>query len=164
MQPPRLAHFASILRKHGVEFIVIGGQAEAIFGSPRVTYDVDLCHRRTDDNLGRLAVALKEIGVSLRGAPPDLPFQLDARALALGTNFTFRTPQGDLDLLGWVEPIGDYHALLKHAERHTFCNDEFLVISLEDLIRVKQHINRSKDRESLLQLLAIRDLRSRGEA
>lgn len=92
---------------HGVEFIIIGGQAEALFGSPRVTFDVDLCYRRTAENLERLAGALRELKPSLRGAPPDLPFQLDARALALGSNSMFRTISGSLDLLGWVEPIGD---------------------------------------------------------
>ncbi|MFN0133196.1 MAG: hypothetical protein ACKVW3_11815 [Phycisphaerales bacterium] len=159
-----LGQIATILRRHGVEFVVIGGQAETIFGSPRVTYDVDLCYRRNEQNLRRLAAALKEIGVTLRGAPADLPFRLDEQSLALGSNFTFSTPLGDLDLLGWVEPIGDYDAIIPRAERHRFAGDEFLTISLDDLIRVKEHIRRAKDRESLLQLNAIRELRRRGEA
>jgi hypothetical protein len=32
-----------LLWEHDVEFIVIGGQAEMLMGSPRVTYDVDVC-------------------------------------------------------------------------------------------------------------------------
>jgi hypothetical protein len=32
-----LEQIASILLRHGVQFIVIGGQAEALMGSPRVT-------------------------------------------------------------------------------------------------------------------------------
>lgn len=55
-------------RSHGVEFIVIGGQAETFYGSPRVTYDVDLCYRRTEKNLKRLAGALKGLNIRLRGA------------------------------------------------------------------------------------------------
>ena len=46
-----------MLAEHGVEFIVVGGQAEALMGSARVTYDVDLCYRRTPQNLERLATA-----------------------------------------------------------------------------------------------------------
>lgn len=53
-----LERIVDLLVKHGVEFIVIGGQAETIFGSPRITYDVDLCYRRTRANLERLANAL----------------------------------------------------------------------------------------------------------
>src|SRR5437016_2567085 len=94
----RLERIAELLLKHGVRFIVIGGQAEYLFGSPRVTYDVDLCYERTADNLERLAQALRELKPSLRGVPPELPFVIDARALALGSNFTFNTKLGDLDL------------------------------------------------------------------
>jgi hypothetical protein len=43
--PPRnesaLEEIARIMIDHGVEFVVIGGQAEAAFGSPRITYHVD---------------------------------------------------------------------------------------------------------------------------
>lgn len=150
---------AEILVANGVEFIVIGGQAETIFGSPRVTFDVDLCYRRTRENIQRLAEALKNIKPTLRGADPGLPFRADAPTLQAGLNFTFSTEAGDLDLLGYVEPIGDYDKLLVSAERHAIGKLELLTISLEDLIRVKQHINRSKDRESLLQLLAIKRIR-----
>jgi predicted nucleotidyltransferase len=151
-------HFAA----HGVEFLVIGGQAETLFGSARVTYDVDLCYRRTKENLQRLAVALQEFKPSLRGAPPDLPFQIDAKSLALGTNFTFDTLVGPLDLLGWVEPIGDFDALISNAETYSIGNLDLKTIGLDDLIRVKEHIRRRKDNESLFQLKAIKQIRAEG--
>src|SRR5436189_5682930 len=99
-----LERIAEILERHGVEFIVIGGQAEWVMGSPRITYDVDVCYRRSKENLERLANALKELKPTLRRAPPDLPFIIDARSLALGNNFTFDTSIIKLDILGWVEP------------------------------------------------------------
>ena len=151
-----LRRIAEVMLRHGVEFIVIGGQAESLMGSPRVTYDVDLCYRRDKENLERLAEALKELKPSLRGAPPDLPFIIDARALALGGNFTLKTPIVDLDLLAWVEPIGDFQALAKRATKERVGDLDLLVIDLDDLIRIKQHIQRPKDRESLMQLLAIK--------
>src|SRR5213593_1042178 len=102
---------------HGVEFLVIGGQAEALFGSPRVTYDVDLCYRRTRENLERLARALRRLKLSLRGAPADLKFRVDARALALGSNFTFEVDaEYPLDLLAYLEPVGTYEDLLPGSE------------------------------------------------
>ncbi len=148
-----------LLIRHGVRFIVIGGQAEQIMGSPRVTYDADLCYERSAENLEHLASALKELKPTLRGAPPDLPFILDARSLALGNNFTFNTPLIPLDLLGWVEPIGTYDDLIKNAERHAYKGIELSVIALDDLIRIKEHINRPKDRDSLFQLRAIKQVR-----
>lgn len=151
-----------VLVKHGVEFIVIGGQAETLFGSPRITYDIDLCYRRTRENLERLARALPEFQPKLRGAPPDLPFIIDARALALGNNFTFTTPIGDLDFLGYCEPIGDYEALAPRAGPMRVGDFDVLVIDLDDLIRIKEHLCRVKDTDSLVQLLAIKKTRGQG--
>lgn len=148
-----------VLARFGVEFIVIGGQAETLYGSARVTFDTDLCYRRTKENLQRLAAALKELKPTLRGAPPDLPFRIEAEALALGSNFTFETSLGNLDLLGYLEPIGGFEELRENAINLPFGSDQLATISLDDLIRIKQHIRRPKDRDSLLHLLAIRRLR-----
>ncbi len=142
-----------------VEFIVIGGQAEYLLGSARVTFDTDLCYRRTKENLERLACAIAELNPTLRGAPRDLPFQLDAKSFALGNNFTFDTSAGPLDLLGYVEPLGGYDEIMRNAETVNVGDLALKVISLEDLIRIKQHINRPKDRDSLMHLLAIKRVR-----
>jgi len=158
-----LETIAAILTRHQVEFLVVGGQAEILMGSPRVTYDTDLCYRRSEQNLQRLAEAIKEVNPSLRGAPPDLPFVLDARALAFGNNYTLNTAFGPLDLLGWVEPLGAFESLLPASEMYNLGGVTVRTIGLEDLIRVKEHIARPKDRESLLQLLAIRRLRTEGQ-
>ena len=86
-------------------------------GSARVTYDVDLCYRRTSDNLERLATALATLNLTLRGAPPELKFRLDAAALALGQNYTLEVDgEYPLDLLGHLEPVGTYEELLPRAE------------------------------------------------
>jgi predicted nucleotidyltransferase len=155
-----LERFCAVLAAHGVEFIVVGGQAEALMGSPRVTYDVDLCYRRTADNLERLARALGTLNLTLRGAPADLKFRLDAQALALGQNYTFEVDgEYPLDFLGYLEPIGTYDDLVPHAETMVIGGRPVQVIGLDDLIRIKRHINRPKDRQSLLQLEAIKRLR-----
>jgi predicted nucleotidyltransferase len=159
--PPqtRLEQVISLFNRHGVKFIVIGGQAEYIFGSPRVTYDVDLCYERSPENLERLAQALTELNPKLRGVPEGVPFILDARTLTMGSNFTFITPFGDLDILGYVEPIGDYSELLQRAKAWQLGDHSVMVIDLDDLIRIKKHVDRPKDRDSLYQLLAIKRVR-----
>ena len=164
MSESRLEQIAEILSRHGVQFIVVGGQAEYLFGSPRLTFDVDLCYRRTPENLERLATALKEMNPTLRNAPPDLPFSIDAQTLLLGENFTFSTDFGPLDLLGYLEPVGGYDELVESKETYQIEGQMISTISLDDLIRIKQHIRRQKDEESLAQLLAIKQSRERGEA
>jgi hypothetical protein len=129
-------------------------------GSSRVTYDVDLCYRRTSANLVRLAAALRTLTLTLRGAPPDLTFHLDARALALGQNYTFEVDgEYALDLLAYLEPIGSYENLLPRAETMMIGGRQVLVIGLDDLLRIKRHLGRPKDVESRLQLEAIKRLR-----
>jgi hypothetical protein len=127
-----LERIAEVFVAHGVEFIVIGGQAEALYGSARVTYDVDLCYRRTPENLKRLAEALRELRPSLRGAPAGLPFILDERTLAMGSNFTFTTPVIDLDLLGYVEPLGEYDRVAAKAITYHVAALDLRVIDLDD--------------------------------
>ena len=113
----KLGMVVATLQRHGVEFLIVGGMAEALFGSDRPTYDVDICYRRRPENFTRLATALKEIQARLRGVPPDLPFQLDARTLEAGNNFTFPTQLGDLDALGYLEPTGASRRLLGKPRR-----------------------------------------------
>jgi hypothetical protein len=155
-----LERFCVLFAGAGVEFMVVGGQAEVLMGGARVTYDMDLCYRRTSENLRRLATALGTLNLTLRGAPPELKFRLDAEALALGMNYTFEVDgEYALDLLGYLEPIGGYEELLPHAERLEIAGRSVLVIGLDDLIRIKRYLGRPKDRESLLQLEAIKRLR-----
>ena len=132
------------------------------FGAPG-QYDesgVDLCYRRTPDNLERLATALGTLNLTLRDAPPELKFRLDAQALALGRNYTFEVDgEWPLDFLGYLEPLGTYEDLLPHVETMSIGGRPTQVIGLEDLIRIKRYLGRPKDRESLLQLEAIKRLR-----
>jgi predicted nucleotidyltransferase len=159
-----LEEIAALLVARGVEFLVIGGQAEYLFGSPRTTVDVDLCYKRDKANFGKLAECLKSMNARLRDIPDGLPFILDARTLEMGANFTFKTDLGDLDLLSYVEPVGEYEQLMKCREIYDLGAFQVSTIGLEDLLRVKLHINRVKDQESIVQLRAILKIRNENEA
>ena len=128
-------------------------------GSPRVTYDVDVCYRNDAVNSPRMASALRELGVTLRGAPADLPFLIDGRTLTMGNNFIFDVGPLGFDILGYVEPLGGFNAVAENATPYDLDGLTIRVIGLDDLIRIKRHVNRSKDRESLLQPLAIKRIR-----
>ena len=159
-----LERFCALFADSGVEFMIVGGQAEALMGSPRVTYDFDFCYRRSADNLEKLAGALRTLKLTLRGAPPDLKFRVDADALKLGSNFTFEVDgEYPLDLLAYLEPIGTYDDLLPGSDKMEISGRSVKVIGLDDLIGIKRYLGRPKDRESLLQLEAIKRLREQGE-
>jgi hypothetical protein len=110
-------------------------------GSPRVTYDIDLCYRRTKENLQRLAAALRVIKPTLRNAPPDLPFNIDQQFLA-------DTRVGPLDFWGYLEPLGGFEAIAARAFVVELASVDVKVIHIDDLITIKQHLRRPKDQQS----------------
>ena len=83
-----------------VDFILVGGVAARAHGSARLTQDLDVVYARSAENIERLALALAPLAPYLRGAPPGLPFRIDAPTIRRGLNFTLTTALGDLDLLG----------------------------------------------------------------
>lgn len=150
-----------ILVDHKVDFVVIGGIAARLWGSPTVTRDLDICYSRAPANLERLALALQQVHAKLRGVNAELPFRLDARTLAAGDSFTFKSDVGDLDCLGTPTGTGGYGDLKASAERLDVDGLKVWVTSLVDLIEMKRAAGRDKDRIELEILGAVRDERAR---
>jgi hypothetical protein len=161
LQPERLLE---ILDRHGVNFVVVGGLAGVAHGSAHPTFDLDVAYARDDANLSRLAAALRELAVKLRGAPADLPFQIDARTLANGSNFTFDTEFGAFDVLGDVEGIRSYEELRRAANVGELDGVSVRIASIDDLIAMKRAANRPKDRNMLEEYIVIADEQRRIEA
>jgi hypothetical protein len=138
-----------VLTAHSVRFVLIGGLAAVIRGSPVITGDIDLCYARDDENLERLAEALRELEATLRGAPPDVPFLLDARTLRNGDRFTFATRTGPLDCLGTPAGTAGFKDVGAEATDEDLDGLTVRVASLDDLIRMKRAAGRPKDRIAL---------------
>jgi short-subunit dehydrogenase len=146
------------LDRHGVDFIVIGGVAGLAHGSSYPTYDLDVVYARDVSNLERLAAALAEIGVTLRGAPADLPFTPDARTLENGANFTFETEWGSFDILADAAGMRDYEAIRADSRMDTIEGVEVRIVSLDDLIAMKRAANRTKDKLMVEEYIVLADV------
>lgn len=151
-----------ILGRHKVEFVLIGGLAAAAHGSPSVTQDAAICYSRPPENLRRLASALVEMKARLRGAPEDLPFQLDAESIARGDRFTFETHLGSFGILATPAGTKGYEDLAKGAIVVEIEDLSVKVASIDDLIRVKKASARPKDLAEAEILGALRDEIDRG--
>ena len=128
-----------------VRFVLIGGWAAKLQGSPTVTADVDICYAREAANLDRLAAALSEFEVRLRGIEDEVPFTLDARSLRAGELFTLTSVVGDIDLIASPAGSGGFDALEANADTLELGDLRIRVASLDDLIAMKRAAGRPKD-------------------
>lgn len=141
-----------VLQAHDVRHVVIGGYAASLLGTQIMTADLDVCYERTTDNMKRLAGALNELHARLRvaGVDEDLPFVVDHLSLAAGDSFTFSTDAGDLDVLGTPSGSGGFRDLDADATTYQLGDDLLVrVVSLDDLIRMKEAAGRPKDQAHL---------------
>jgi len=139
-----------------VDFVVIGAIAMVLHGSARVTRDLDICYSRESANLKALAASLKPFTPTLRGAPPNLPFTLDAHTLRSGLNFTLTCAAGDIDLMGEVVGIGGFAVVKRLSEPMTVYDRPIHVLSLDGLERAKRAAGRLKDLADLAEILELR--------
>jgi hypothetical protein len=145
------------LHRQGVRFVLIGGLAARLHGSPSVTGDLDICYARDRENLQALAKTLRSLRARLRGAPEDVPFLLDAHTLIAGDHFTFDTVYGGIDCLGTPAGVNGFDELEANAVLMQFQQVPVRVASLDDLIRMKRAAGRPKDRVEIEILGALRD-------
>jgi hypothetical protein len=138
-----------------VEFVIVGGVSAVLQGSTLTTRDLDLCYRRTPENIARLVKALEPLKPRPRGFPPDLPFVFDERTIFLGSNFTFVVGNEALDLLGVMSAIGGYDDVIGSAVEVTVGGRKAKALSLDLLIATKQAAGRDKDKSALGELRAL---------
>ncbi len=149
-----------LLAEHKIDFVIIGGIAARAHGSFHETSDLEVCYARDRENLNRLAASLRLVHATLRGAPKDIPFRLDAETLNRGLNFTFETDIGPLDLLGEVRGIGGYVECLENCVSIEMFGNVFKVVALEKLIIAKRTAGRPKDLMILPELEAILEFKN----
>jgi hypothetical protein len=158
---PNPEQFINILNQLEVEYVVIGGVALVAHGSARATFDLDICYKRSKDNIERLCQALQPFHPRLRGAPLDLPFRFDPKTVTAGLNFTLATDLGDFDLLGEVAGLGFYDAVYKSSQVKKVERIACRVLSLDGLYRAKSAAGRVKDIETLKEIKGLKELKER---
>ena len=143
-----------------VEFVVIGGVAANVLGTSGFTKDLDVCARLSVTNCRRILEALGTLRPRFYQTMGKPPVDRTAEQLAEFKNLYFETDWGVIDLLGSVPPVGDYERVAAGAEAAILGELQVRVIGLDDLIAVKAHVGRPKDKLAEVELRAIRELRN----
>ena len=131
------------LRVFGVRFVLIGDLAEVAHGAPTAVGPVvEVCHSRTEEDLERLATALRDLGASSESVDQsELDIKTDAGQLRLSAT----TAAGD-----------GYDVLIRNANR--LLVDTALLVpvaALDDLMRIRRAPGGPKDLEAEAVLRAI---------
>jgi len=151
MKPPSPDFLAllKIFNAHKVDFIIVGGVSAVLQGSPITTFDLDLLHSRSSENIERLLAALKEVEAIYRGLG-ERRIEPKAEQLASPGHQLLMTRFGPLDILGTIGKGGQsYDDLLPHTKEMRVAGMTARVLDLETLIKIKQDLGYEKDKAML---------------
>jgi hypothetical protein len=156
------------LGRHNVDYVLIGGLAGVLHGSPAMTNDADIVPSADPANLERLAAALRELNARLRveGEPEGIEFDPHPALLASLNILNMTTNCGDLDLTFTPAAYeAGYDELVKQAVVFEIDAITVKAAALSDVIRSKEAADRPKDHvvlpilHALQQEIELRDRR-----
>jgi hypothetical protein len=112
-ESPQYHEILKRLADEGVNVIVVGMVSAVLQGVPVMTWDLDIVHERSPENVSRLLKVLADLRAEARHDPrnltPNETHLSGPRHVLLETQF------GDFDCLGAIDGGRDYKDLLKSA-------------------------------------------------
>lgn len=158
----KVAELLRALSEAQVRYVLVGGIAVQLHGYLRSTFDVDLVLAMDDDNLVRFIVVAKQ-----KGLAPSIPVPIDSLRNAAQIDqwrrekgmlaFALREPQvggGVVDVL--VQPVVPFEQLQKNAVVGELFSQHVQIACIDDLLIMKRHANRDKDRLDIAALEKIK--------
>ncbi|RLC14549.1 MAG: hypothetical protein DRH93_20640 [Deltaproteobacteria bacterium] len=136
------------LKKAEVDFILVGGVAAVAQGAPIMTFDLDIVHCRSNENIIKIEKFLKSVNAFQR-RPDEKVIEPDMNALRGKGHMLLSTCFGPLDILAVIEKGLGYDELLKNTVEIEFQNFKIHVLSLETIIDLKKKSKRPDDQYRL---------------
>ena len=149
-----LKKILELLADNEVPFVLVGGFAAVVHGSPQLTRDLDLCISFDLEQLKKIRTVLLPYHPKHRMTSEKLPFAEHPKDLTGLKNLYLDTDLGVIDFLGEITGIGNYDAV-KNSSIEIELKDgrKLRVLSIEALIIAKEKMGRKKD------LLVVEDLK-----
>jgi len=140
------------LSRREIEYVVVGGMAGVLHGAPVVTADVDIVHKRTDENVEKLLALLSDVGATFRTDSRGL--KPNATHLQGKGHVLLMTSLGPLDVLCELGSEGYEELVDETVEMDLGEGQRCRVINLQKLIALKESAGRDKDKVALPTLRA----------
>lgn len=154
-----LNQLLKILLSHNLDFIIIGGFAAVVHGSSHVTKDLDITMLISQENIDKLRLALKDLEPRHRMNPTHKPsFLEEPKSLSGVNNIYLETTAGILDVVSLDKTLGTFDDLKSRALTVSLFGYDCQILSLDDLISIKEKMKRPKDLIVLEELKALKKL------
>lgn len=153
-----MIQFRELLRRlkgADLEFVVVGGVAAVLHGAAEPTRDLDVCIRPEPGSWRRVHAVISPLHPRFALMVDRRPIEAGPDELATFKNLYVLTDLGRIDFLGEIPPLGGIDAL--HVEPMKLDELVVNVLSINDLIAVKEHVRRPKDLEVAAELRAIKE-------
>jgi hypothetical protein len=154
-----------MLAEHNVDYLVIGGVAAQVHGRRRTTKDLDVTPSPDPANFERLAAALVALDARQGGIGPSAPTPTADQLRLAAIAPPLVTRHGELHIINQAPGAAAYEAMRTRALAIDLDGVDILIVSVDDLIRMKQTSGRPRDLEDIQVLteLARRDTRGQAE-
>lgn len=140
------------LNDHGVNYILVGGMAANLHGSPITTMDCDIVVSLNIENLSQLAKAPAPLSPTFRNKTPPQSFDETMAARGGWKNIYLDTGAGVLDCLGDIKGLGGYEECEARSLEVDLGGYSIRVLTREALIAAKRAMGRPKDLLTVTQL------------
>lgn len=147
------------LVKVDFDFVIVGGFAGIVHGCTYVTQDIDICCDFSPENLLRLQKALSKANPVHRMTPGRQKLELTEDSCSGFKNLYLDTDIGQLDCLSFIDGLGDYQKVKEVSVPVKVEKMRLYVLSFDALVKSKKAMNRPRDKETILQLEAIKKLK-----
>ncbi len=134
-----IANFFQSLERHGVEYLLISGQAAVLYGAATFSEDIDLWINPTEKNRDRFLLALHDAGARYYKLTPPLT----VGNLERGHGFHFVLPgekenEVFLDVMGSPPRTGSFTAAAATAQRIETEWGAIPTIGIKELVELKK--------------------------
>ena len=148
-----------VLGAHEVDYVLIGGLAAVLRGSPAMTNDADIMPAPGAANLARLSAALTDLEARIRSHtdPDGIPFDPHPALLDSMATLNTTTRCGDFDVAFAPAGVAGFAELRAASDLYDLAGQSVPVAALEDIIRSKEAAGRPKDHANLPILYALRE-------